>query len=286
MLGCAKWTDFYHGMPASFKNGKPPSGLPPFQPADDSIPMELIFLRLGPDQISELQNVWARVDEQSFPIDLRKKLDRNGMRVALVDGVVPIQLQRLIDVVDKRLKEDPLEQAGVTADLTSHSSVMTCKSGERKEVSVRPSRKGAMVLLHNDSGVARGKTYEDPALLLELRLFAKGDGSAVVHLQPEVQYGPFKQKIVGQDFALRREMKRDSDTWPELAIQHPMRSGQMLMVTAVTPARGIGEHFFFTKTATDNDEQLVLLLRMGACRLDSTFAPEDVRKSERSVELR
>ncbi len=242
-LGCAKWTDFYHNGFGHQGTGKA-NGLPPFQPADDAIPIEMIFLRLGADQIQDLQNVWPRVDEQSFPIELRKKLDRNGIRVAMVDGVVPIQLQRLIDSVDKKLKEDPLEQAGVTADLTSHSRLLSCRTGERKEISVRPSRKGTMVLLHNDGGAARGKTYEDPSLLLELRMFAKGDGTGVLHLQPEVQYGPYKQKIVGQDFALRREMRRDSDTWPDLAIQHPMRNGSDVVGDRVDASQRIGRAFF------------------------------------------
>ena len=263
--GCARWSNLEDIAK------KPTHGITTMSMADDVIPVEVIFLRMGSQQLIELQSVWPRVNEQILPIDLRKRLDQNGIRAAVVDTVIPLPLQTMIDSVEKRLQDDPLEQAGIGADVRSHSRLLQCRDGQRKEISVRPSRTGSMILLHNEGGAAKGRSYDDPQLLFDFRAHPKGDGSATIHFTPEIQHGQLKQKIIGQEFALRREMKRDSDTWPDLAIEHTMVPGQILMVTASTPARGLGEHFFYTETASGDFEQLLFLMRIGPSKIDSAF---------------
>ena len=266
LSGCAKWSRLDN------EPNKPSIGLPPIQMSADSMPIELIFLRLTVEQLPELDAVWPRVDEQAIPIETRRRLDRNGIRAAIVSEAIPLPLQRMIEAVDQRLQDDPMERAGLSADMPSHSRLLQCKSGQRKEVAVRPSRSGSLVIFFNNGSVAKGKTYDDAGLQLDLRVVPKEDGTATVSIQPEIQFGPFKQKIVGQqEFALRRELKRDIDTWPDLLIKHQMRPGQMLMVSATTPKRGIGEHFFFTETVSGTTEQLVLLMRLGQGKQNSVF---------------
>jgi len=264
--GCARWSNLEE------TTKKPTHGITTIPMADDVIPVEIIFLRMGSQQLLELQSVWPRVNEQTLPIDLRKRLDQNGIRAATVDSVIPLPLQSMIDSVEKRLQDDPLEQAGIGADVRSHSRLLQCRNGQRKEIAVRPARTGSMVLLHNEGGAAKGRSYEDPQLLLDFRAYPKGDGSATIHITPEIQHGQLKQKIIGQEFALRREMKRDADTWPDLSIEQTMIPGQILMVTASTPARGLGEHYFHTETASGDVEQLLFLVRIGPSKLDSAFA--------------
>ncbi len=266
MLGCARWSSLEEATK------KPTHAMVTMSLADDVIPVEIIFLRMGSQQLQELQAVWPRINEQAISIDLRKRLDQNGIRAAIVDTVIPMPLQTMIDSVEKRLQDDPLEQAGIGADVQSHSRLLQCRNGQRKEIAVRPARTGTMVLLHNEGGAAKGRSYENPQLLFDLRASSKGDGSAIVHIIPEIQHGQLKQKIIGQEFALRRELKRDADTWPDLAIEQTMIPGQILLVTASTPARGLGEHYFHTETATGDIEQLLFLVRIGPSKLDSAFA--------------
>ena len=266
MLGCARWSTLED------TTKKPVHGVVSMSMADDVLPVEIIFMRMGPQQLQELQAVWPRINEQAIPMDLRRRLDQNGIRAAIVDTVIPVQLQTMIDSVEKRLQDDPLEQAGIGADVRSHSRLLQCRNGQRKEIAVRPARTGTMVLLHNEGGAAKGRTYEDPQMLFDLRATPRGDGSTMLHITPEIQHGQLKQKIVGQDFALRREMKRDADTWPDLTIEQAMIPGQILLVTASTPARGLGEHYFYTETAASEIEQILFLVRIGPSKLDSAFA--------------
>jgi hypothetical protein len=266
MLGCARWSTLEE------TTNKPTHNIVTMSMADDVLPVEIIFMRMGQQQLQELQAVWPRINEQSLPIDLRTRLDQNGIRAAVVDSVVPLSLQTMIDSVEKRLQDDPMEQAGIGADVRSHSRLLQCRSGQRKEIAVRPARTGTLVLLHNEGGSAKGQSYEDPQLLFDLRAVSHGDGAVTLQITPEIQHGQLKQKIVGQEFALRREMKRDTHTWPYLTIEQKLIPGQILLVTASTPARGLGEHYFHTETASGEIEQLLFLVRVGPHKVGSVFA--------------
>lgn len=265
--GCAHWSRLDQQPP------EPKGGLPPVQATSDAIPVELIFLRLTTEQARELEGLWPRISEAALAIDTRRRLDRNGVRVGIIDSAIPVPVQQWIERVEKRIKDNPLEQAGLAADLISHAQLLQCASGQRKEVAVRPSRVGPLVLMLHDGQSLKGRSYDDPAMYIDLRVHAKPDGLTMVSLQPEIQHGPMKQRYVGQDFAVRREMKRDADQWPEVRLEHAMQPGQMLVMTATTPPRGLGEHFFQAQTVQGTTEPLVLLLRVGQGHSASAFDP-------------
>jgi hypothetical protein len=265
VLGCARWSNLKDEVKA------PEASFKAAEMAVDLAPVEIIFLRLGPEQVAALDSVWPRVNEQFLSVEKRQALDANGVRVAKVDAVVPLPLQKMIDAVEKRLSEDPLEQAGVAADMSSHSRLYQCRKHERKEVNLGATRKGSIVLLYNEKGVARGSNFDEPQLLFDLKAYPRGDNSTVVSLIPEMQHGPFKQKFVTQEYALRREMKRDTLQWSELAIEDNLQAGQSLLLTGLHPPRGVGEHFFFTDTASGSREQVLMLLRVGPNALETAF---------------
>ncbi len=264
--GCAQWSNLSQEIKAPERGSL-------LRPAsDDTAPVEVILLRLGTEQAEALESVWSRTHEQAFSIDLRRRLDQNGIRIGVIDASIPLALQSMIDAIEKRLNEDPLEQVGVGADVPSHSRLLQCRLGQRKEVFIGSKRRDSLVLLHNTEGAARGRSFEEPQLLFDLRAYPRGDGTTQLSLTPEIQHGQVKQKFVNQEYAIRRELKRDSVQWTELAIEHAFQPGQTLMMSASQPPRGLGEPFFFTETAAGTREQLLMLVRIGASRLDSAFA--------------
>jgi hypothetical protein len=265
LAGCARWSNLSDEVKA------PTRSLPSQLIPEDVAAVEAVFMRLGAEQLASLELVWPRVNEQALSLELRQQLDLNGIRAAVVDAVVPLALQQMLDSVERRLNEDPLELIGVAADIRSHSRFYQCRQGQRKEVMVGMPRKGSVVLLYNEQGNAKGRHYDEPQFLFDLRAFPKGDGSTMLSLTPEIQYGPLKQKFVSQEFALRREMKRDADRWEALRIEQNLQPGQMLMITASMPARGLGEELFFTETAHGTREPLLIMVRTGIHRLDSAF---------------
>ena len=79
-------------------------------------------------------------------------------------------------------------------------------------------------------------------------------------------------------------MRRQSETWGDLAISLNLVPGQTLLVTSTDPPRGLGEHFFYSETAEKKSERTVLLLRMVSTQLDALFEPDSIRAAKDATE--
>lgn len=277
IVGCGKW------LPIVDRTHAPESTLPTPRVSPDAVGVDVVFLRLPMVQESDLEEAWQSVNEQSLDIKLRRCLDANGIRAGIVAGSLPNVLQKWIDDNESRLKNDFLEQANIAADVASDTRRLICRAGKRKEIVIRPEKPGSIVLMHND-GQAKGKTYDQASLVLDLKMFPKPDGTAELKLMPEVQHGPMQPAYVGQDFAWRREMRKASDTWPEAVIQCQLAPGNILMVTSTQDPRGLGESFFWTETLDGHRQRIVLLIRLSSTQLDNLFLPERTEAAKRASE--
>jgi hypothetical protein len=264
-LGCAKWSRLEHELAKSESHSLPKPM------AEDVAVVETMLVRLSHDQVEGLQPIWSLTNEQALPIELRRRLDQNGLRATLVDTVVPSALQAMIDSIEKRLQDDPFEQMGIGADIHSHSRQLQCRIGQRKEILMGSKRTQSVVLMHNKDGAASGRSYDEPQFVFDLRASPQKNRTTLLSLTPEVQHGPFKQKFVPKEFGIRSETKRDAVQWTELTIEQSFRPGQILMVTSGVPSRGLGEQFFFTETVNGSKEQMLLMMRFTPHRMDSVF---------------
>jgi hypothetical protein len=263
--GCANWSHLDYNVKA------PERSLLQRPMPENVAGVEVMIMRMSPDQNDAMEAVWSRTNEQALPIELRRRLDQNGIRATVVESVIPLPLQSMIDSIEKRLSDDPFEQMGIGADIVSHSRLLQCRAGQRKEILFGNKRSEPIVLMHNHDGVVSGRSFDEPQLLFDLRAQPNSDESTLFSLVPEVQYGPLKQKFVSQEFGIRSESKRDAVQWTDVTIDQKFKPGQMLMITAALPPRGLGEHFFFTNTVSGTREQLLFLVRFSPNRHNSAF---------------
>lgn len=277
--GCAKWSQ----LTDSAK--KPEAGLPTPQMSPDAVAVDTVFVRLNEQQSEALPNAWASVNEQAIDIQVRRMLDRNGIRAGVIMGELPHVVQSWVSDSDKRIRTELQEQASIAADVSSHVQRLVCKAGRRKELVVRGAKEGQIVIIHND-GVIKGKTYDQPALLFDLRMFPNRDGTANIRLSPEIQFGPLKSTFVSQEGAWRRESRRSADTWAEATVESKLSPGQLLMVTGTEEPKGIGESFFWTETADQKKERIVLLIRLSRTQLNDLFDSEGIAASQRAMETK
>ncbi len=275
--GCAHWSNILDAPK------KPEAGLKSPKAPADAVGIDLIFLRLGAEQESELEWVWRQLDQQSIDMQTRRLLDANGLRAGVIRGELPIVMQRWVEEAHQKVSTDLMEQAALAADVSSHVQKLQCRAGKRKEIVVRPQRNVPLVLLHHD-GVAKGKSYDDPMLLFELKAMPKPDGSASLRLTPEIQYGPMVPNFVGQDFAWHREFRRANDLRVEAAVEAHLQNGEILAISGTEVPFGIGEHFLWTETSDKKKERLVLLIRFTGTQVDELFSPESTEAAKQAME--
>src|SRR5687767_9497409 len=80
-LGCATW-----------QKPEKQFRLPPPQVPADSVACEVAFVQWDSRANERNQGFWEATDEQFLPVDVRQRLEENGIRVALLSGQLPSEI--------------------------------------------------------------------------------------------------------------------------------------------------------------------------------------------------
>ena len=265
-LGCASW----------LPTGEEPVSVNKAQPfgsartASDAAGVETILVRLNTQQAALLPDLWAQIDEQAIRPELRIALDKNGMRAGKVSGSTPPLLDDWVRLTVQRIGEDPLEQAGFAADVSSYSQLWRCRDSVRKELSIRNFTSGSLWVDFHD-GTPKGRTYDAPHFVYAIQAAPQGDGSATVRLTPEMQHGELVKKMVAREFAVRTDTRRESVVWDPLTIDLRIQQGDTIVIGPTSEERGLGEHFFHTKTHQGEIQPVLLLVRLSEANSNAPF---------------
>lgn len=247
----------------------------------DTVGIETILLRLSSVESQQMKDLWTYADEQVIAPEQRLLLDRNGLRAGKFSGQLPAITQAWVSQNAARIEQDPMEQAGVVADVSSFSQLWRCRPDQRKVLTVRNLSKETVTLFYNDDGF-RGGQFPAPHFLFSLYAKPLGPQSAYVLLRPELEYGQTRRSVVAKDSAIRTEERRDSLSWDSLTLALSMQLGDCLLVTSSPEPRGIGEHFFRTRSKEGEIQDVILLVRVAELNAPDEFAEAQAAKTAKS----
>ncbi len=278
--GCAQWSK----ESASTEVARPI--LAPPQMSPDSVVVESVVVRFPQTQLEVIEDLWKRVDESILPMQVRRELAANGLRCGVIENELPATIRNRLNELSDASVSGTLEQAGLAADIENLANRFQCRAGVRKEVHVRRELLGPAIVICNREGNMEGASYEDAAMLFDMRTIPHGDGTATLNLTPEIQHGEARKTFVTSDVGMRPEMRRDQKSWEQLKIKAKLRQGQILVIggNGQPTAPNLGRAFFVTHTAESSDEQALLLVRLAATQLDELFHPEGVRAAQAASE--
>lgn len=258
-LGCSIWKD---------SSGEP-LDLPAARMSNDSVAMEMTFVRVpgGAPEINE--KLWEEIDEQLIPVDTRLHLNNNGFRCGLVGMQLPASLRQLLD---RQQAETKLDQA-VTSDLDvlSQNQRVQRRSGQRWEI-VTGAPRDQLVVLHKDAVNQKvsGKPLKDAQCILGARLFPQGDASIKLEITPEVHHGaPRKQWVAGEG-TFQLLSGREREIFHDLTVQVGLHPGQTLVLSCTPDMKGLG-HSFFVEQGRGDTQQKLLLIRLAQSQRDELF---------------
>ncbi len=267
-IGCATW------LPNDHKPSPIVKGFGNSEVSKDSVGIETILLRLDSTQMLRYAELWAQIDEQAVAPELRADLDRNGLRAGKLSGNIPSLLDEWIRANEKRLDEDPLEKTGLASDVSAYSQRWRCRPNLRKELTVRNVASGQACVFYHD-GTPKGRNFDAPHFLFGLQTLPYGDSTAKVRLTPEMQYGEYLRKVIASESALRTDNRRESIVWDKLAVELRLNQGDLIVIGPTEAVRGLGEHFFHTRSQTGELQPVLMLAKLTDTRLDDAFAPEE-----------
>jgi hypothetical protein len=117
---------------------KAKSPLMPTQMSPDSVVLDIFFVRYPFGDSAVNNKLWEEIDEQHFSPELRERLARNGFRVGLVTGQMPMELSKLLELSDKPAPTGVAVAETKVDDLESQPRVMRqhlqLRAGHRSEV--------------------------------------------------------------------------------------------------------------------------------------------------------
>ncbi len=217
----------------------------------DSVVIQVALVQMPADSDRVDEEIWREIDEQLLPLEVRRRLARNGFRCGLIGDQIPNAIRELLD---QQQAESTL--AGPTPKLPQHR--IHCGAGHRNEI-VASGRREEVVVLHQTQGSLSGTTYRDARCVLATRCFPAGDGGARIEITPEIDHGPVRQKWVPGDGTFRLEAGHERHSFTELTMDTKLIPGQSLILTCTPERVGVGRNFFVEDKDGVLQQRLVLI---------------------------
>jgi hypothetical protein len=267
------------GCSTPMHKGKSP--LLPTQMASDSVVLDVFFVRYPFGDATVNEKLWEEIDEQHFSPDLRDRLARNGFRIGLVSGQMPMDLSKLLELSDKPAAADIVAETKVE-DLEAQPRVM------RQHLQLRTGRPGEIIasgiypelpVLVCEPGLLSGQTYNEAQGVFVVKSFPQPDGWVRIELVPQLYHDqPREHWIRGQGTAYL-ESSRPKRVFDDMKFSADLAPGAMLVIGSLSDRQGSLGHHFFTEKG-EHPEQKLLIVRLSQTQHDGLFSPPDALKLE------
>lgn len=245
------------------------SPLVPLEASPDAATLE-VFAAPAPPDDPQWAALWAEVDEQPLPPELRQQLAKNGFRAGIVGPSVPDALAALLKVTDEPISQEERARAPLDSEQGIRLTVMQPRAGQRRDLVTSPTHE-QISILQREGGEVRGKTFCKAEGRLILQAFPEVDGRTRIELSPELQYGEMKNRVASSEGMYTWRQERERKQFPELKISAKLSPGQMLLVTCLPDRPGTAGHCFFTQPGGEQVVQKLYVFRAAQATPDRSF---------------
>lgn len=280
VCGCARWEK----LEQKSKLITPKSRI-----ALDAVGLELGIAQLDSGQAETFETFWESLDHQALPLELRQRLDQNGIRVAIMPSHAPAILHELVDpkpIVEEELTrlEKQLHAQGLLRErkrMISHERISN-REGEAYSISVSDFHPRI-------SWVIRNGDYETPGFgesvrgAMTITTFPQGDGSVRLVFSPEIHHGQSRPQIAERSFF--KEDRQSVLRIKDLRFEVTLRPGESIVVAPTSDVAEMGKLFF---GAADNGTEMpdipnrpisthrMLLIRVVQTQMDDLFSDSNL----------
>jgi hypothetical protein len=267
------------GCTTPLHQGKSP--LQPAQMSPDSVALDMFFVRFpfGDPTINE--KLWGEIDEQQLAPDLRERLARNGFRVGMICGQMPIELSKLMKLSDKPAPMGELagtQAASLEAEPTVSQRHLQIRAGEPATIVASGIYPELPVLVWR-SGRLSGQTWGQAQGIFAVKSLPQPDGRVRLELVPELHHDQPRVRYTGNQGVWRLDTSRPKEVYNDMAIAADLPSGAMLVLSSLPNRPGSLGHHFFTD-ASERREQKLLIIRLSQTQHDGLFNPPEPLKLE------
>ncbi len=208
--------------------------------------------------------VWNGTDEQVVAPELLTALERNGLRIGLITGSLPAEIESILNAPPPKRIEP---------------SQIILPDGEHTLISLGNATSTASLLLCRD-GNAFGKDYADASGWLRVTATQEGTSGVALRFVPEVHFGPIQHTYgaapTGGLYAPQNFMIKDGqaeETFRDLAATLTLQPGQVAVIGGRRQLpRSLGG-FLFTQPEINSDRLVQKLVLIWASRSSQDLPP-------------
>jgi hypothetical protein len=252
--------------------------LTPAQMSPDAMALEIFFARFPQGDPMANDTLWREIDEQHFATHTRRELAKNGFRVGLVTGQIPVTLAQLLEMKESARPSDGTSQVKVDAQAAEPKVVqrhLQLRPGCRSEIIASGTYDEMTLLLCEPDGVC-GRTYRKAQGVFAVQAFPEHDGRVRVELVPELQHGDPKTRFIGDQGMWRLDTGREKRVLDVLALSATLAPGEMLVLSSLPDRPGSLGHQFFADQSSGHPQQKLLLIRVAQTQHNGLFSPGEV----------
>lgn len=248
------------------------------QASNDSVTLEVFFVRFPLGDAEMNGPLWTTIDEQHVPGDVRRKLAANGFRVGVLGNSLPPSLEKLLNVP----AETPLQPGDENlVDLQENSRVrrrmLQVRGGHRSNIIATGEREPHAemhLLVRGDDDHLSGHTYKQVKGQFAMKAFPQGDGRVRLELIPEIEHGEPQRRFIPGDGLLKVEFGPACEVLDNLRIEASLTPGQMLVLGSLPDRPGSVGHQFFTEQVSGPIQQKLVIVRLTQSKHDDLFSTE------------
>ena len=245
--------------------------------ADDSVVVEVSFIRVPAKDQQQLKQVWNDVDGTDIAASLRTKLKENGIRCGKLPSAIPASFETLLSG-DKNIT-DPTAQAGsLNLNMGLRNRRLQCTAGSENFVVLSDAVIDNLVVIHSEEQYTSAEKFQQAQCQFEFRTYPQADGSVRLELVPQIHHGVAKSQFKGHDGAWLLKTQRDVEEYTDLLIDTRLLPGESLLLSCDELAHGLGGHFF-SKNDDQTEIQHMLRLRILHTQYDDLFQQHSAQQT-------
>jgi hypothetical protein len=201
--------------------------------------------------------IWTVADEQAVPPSVRRAFEVNGLRIGLITGDLPAD-------VDSILKAPPPKRV--------EPMRIVLPDGDHTMLAMSESLPVISLLLNLD-GRAFGKDYKDASGWFRVTAHYEGETAVKLRFVPEIHHGPIQRAFSALPnagtYSPQQFMQKDGqqeDTLRELAASLDLQANQIAVLGCRSDAQRSLGSFLFTQNEANSDRLLQKIVLIWASR--------------------
>ena len=283
VCGCAPWEK---------PDKKSTLTFPKTRIAVDAVGLELGVVQLDSDQSETFEQFWGLLDQQELPLELRKRLDQNGIRAAIMSSHPPALLHDLVEPKPIRMDkltelEKQLHAKGLLREkqrMIAHERISS-REGQSRPVATSGNHAEISWIIRNGDKQTVGSDKSVRGVI-SVTSYPQGDGSVRLVFKPEIHHGRIRHRIGAAEHAFLMKESQAVTPVDDLKFAVTLRSGESIVIAPTQDVADLGKLLFGNSDiASESDVAVaqasrpthrILLVRVVQTQMDDLFSESNL----------